>query len=152
MPGEWELVATDNTRYTISDDDDKLNLLRLEKTFFVFITLNASSGNGITAGPIQFTGIALGYGYNRRLKIPVIDDVAEFPLVQMVMGEGGFQEEETELGKQLGKPLEDPVSMLAKMKDHLVAERGQQFACGGVRFTIAGVIDCFALLVVQWRR
>jgi hypothetical protein len=150
MPGEWELVATDNTRYTISDDDDKLNLLRLEKTFFVFITLNAANGTGITAGPIQFTGIALGYGYNRRLKVPEIEDVAEFPLVQMVMGEGGFQKDETELSKQLGKPLEDPVGMLAKMKDHLVAERGQQFACGGVRFTISGVIDCFALLVVQW--
>ena len=150
VPGEWELVATDNTRYTISDDDDKLNLLRPEKTFFVFAMLNASSGNGITVGPIQFTGIALGFGYNRRLKVPAIENVAEFPLVQMVMGEGGFQEKETDLISQLGKPLEDPVSTLAKMKDHLVAERGQMFACGGVRFTIAGVVDCFALLVVQW--
>jgi uncharacterized protein DUF6603 len=150
LPGEWELVAADNTRYTISDDDDKLNLLRLEKTFFVFAMLNAASGSGITVGPIQFTGIALGYGYNRRLKVPKIEDVADFPLVQMVMGEGGFQKDETELITQLGKPLEDPVGMLAKMKDHIVAERGQQFACGGVRFTIGGVIDCFALLVVQW--
>ena len=36
------------------------------------------------------------------------------------------------------------------MKDHLVPELGQQFACAGVRFTIAGTIDCFALMVVQW--
>jgi hypothetical protein len=149
-PGEWELVASDNTHYTISDDDDKLNLLRLEKTFFIFAMLNAASGGGITAGPIKFTGIALGYGYNRRLKVPLIEEVAEFPLVQMVMGEGGFQEDELDPIKQLGKPLEDPVSTLAKMKDHLVAERGQQFACGGVRFTISGVVDCFALIVVQW--
>lgn len=149
-PGEWELVATDNTHYTISDDDDKLNLLRPEKTFFVFAMLNAASGGGITFGPIQFTGIALGFGYNRRLKVPALEDVAEFPLVQMVMGEGGFQKDETELIPQVSKPLEDPVSTLAKMKDHLVAERGQFFACGGVRFTIAGVVDCFALLVVQW--
>ena len=46
--------------------------------------------------------------------------------------------------------LEDPVSTLEKMKEHLVAERGQQFACAGVRFTIGGIIDCFALVVVQW--
>jgi hypothetical protein len=150
LPGEWELVAADNTRYTISDDDDKLNLLRLEKTFFVFAMLNAASGSGITVGPIQFTGIALGYGYNRRLKVPPIEKVAEFPLVQMVMGEGGFQKDETELISQISKPLEDPVSTFAKLKDHIVAERGQQFACGGVRFTISGVVDCFALLVVQW--
>lgn len=149
-PGEWELVASGNTRYTISDDDDKLNVLRVEKTFFVFAMLTAKGGSGLTVGPIQFTGIALGYGYNRRLKVPAIEDVAEFPLVQMVMGEGGFQEDETDLINQLGKPLADPVSTLAAMKDHLVAERGQHFACGGVRFTIAGVVDCFALIVVQW--
>ncbi|HEU4769134.1 MAG TPA: DUF6603 domain-containing protein, partial [Pyrinomonadaceae bacterium] len=150
VPDEWELVAADETRYTISDDDDKLNLLRLEKTFFVFAMLNAASGSGITVGPIQFTGIALGYGYNRRLKVPRIENVAEFPLVQVVMGEGGFQKDETELIPQLGKPLENPVSALADMSEHLVAERGQQFACGGVRFNINGVIDCFALVIVQW--
>lgn len=149
-PGEWNLVAADKTRYTITDDDDKLNLLRLEKTFFVFAMLNAASGCGLTLGPIQFTGIALGYGYNRRLKAPRIEKVAAFPLVQMVMGEGGFQTDETELISQTGKPVEDPVSTLADMADHLVAERGQQFACGGVRFTIASVIDCFALVIVQW--
>ena len=150
VPGEWELVAADDTRYTISDDDDKLNLLRLEKTFFVFAMLNAASGTGITVGPIQFTGIALGYGYNRRLKVPRIENVAEFPLVQLVMGEGGFQKDETELLPQLAKPLENPVSALADMSEHLVAERGQQFACGGVRFNINGVVDCFALVIVQW--
>ncbi|HKR23200.1 MAG TPA: DUF6603 domain-containing protein, partial [Pyrinomonadaceae bacterium] len=150
LPGEWELVASDNTRYTISDDDDKLNLLRFEKTFFVFAMLQATGGTGITLGPIQLTGIALGFGYNRRLKVPRIENVAEFPLVQMVMGEGGFQKDETELLPQLAKPLESPGSALADLAEHVVAERGQMFACGGVRFNINGVIDCFALLIVQW--
>ena len=71
-------------------------------------------------------------------------------MVQMVKGEGGYQEAGTDTSSQLGKPLEDPVSMLEKFKDHVVAEAGQQFACGGVRFTVGGVIDCFALMVVQW--
>ena len=150
--GEWEFYASDNTRYTITDDDDKLNVLRQEKTFFIYAMLNAASGCGPTFGPIQFTGIALGYGHNRRLKVPRIEEVADFPLVQMVMGEGGYQEDEKSLDvrRQLGKPLEDPVGMLEKFKDHVVAEAGQQFACGGVRFTVGGVVDCFALLVVQW--
>ena len=150
--GNWELYTSDNTRYTITDDDDKLNVLREEKTFFLYAMLNAASGCGPTFGPIQFTGIALGYGYNRRLKVPRIEEVADFPLVQMVMGEGGYQEDETSLDvrRQLGKPLEDPVAMLEKFKDHVVAEAGQQFACGGVRFTVGGVVDCFALMVVQW--
>ena len=151
-PGEWELKANDNTLYTITDDDDKLNLLRPDKTFFVYAMLTAAAGCGPTFGPIQFTGIALGYGYNRKLIVPRIEKVAEFPLVQMVMGEGGYQKDDTslDLRSQLGKPLEDPVSMLEKMKDYVVAQQGQQFACGGVRFTIGGIVDCFALLVVQW--
>jgi hypothetical protein len=152
LPGEFELHAADGNRYIINDDDDKLNVLRLDKTFFVYAMLTAGTGGGPTFGPIQFNGIALGYGYNRKLIVPRIEKVAEFPLVQMVMGEGGYQKDDTSLDvrTQLGKPLEDPVSMLEKFKDHVVAEAGQQFACGGVRFTIGGLVDCFALLVVQW--
>lgn len=150
--GQWELRAKDDRRYKITDDDGKLNILRSDKTFFVYAMLNAATGCGPTFGPIQFTGIALGYGFNRRIIIPPIEEVAEFPLVQMVMGEGGYQDESKSLDprEQMGKALADPVSMLEKMKDHVVAELGQQFACGGVRFTISGVIDCFALVVVQW--
>lgn len=155
---EWEFYSNDNTRYTITPNqfgakfDDKLYLLREEKTFFVYAMLNAAAGCGPTFGPIQFTGIALGYGYNRRLNVPRIEEVAEFPLVQMVMGEGGYQEDDKslDLRNQLGKPLADPVSMLESMKDYLVAEAGQHFACAGVRFTVGGIIDCFALVVVQW--
>ncbi len=150
--GEWELKASDNTRYTITDEDDKLNVLRPDKTFFIYAMLTAASGGGPTFGPIQFTGIALGYGYNRKMIVPRIEKVAEFPMVQMIMGEGGYQKDDKSLDPrtQLGKPLEDPVGMLEKMKDFVVAQQGQQFACGGVRFTIGGVVDCFALLVVQW--
>ncbi len=151
---EWELYSTDNTRYPIivTDDDDKLNVVSEDKAFFVYAMLNAAAGCGPTFGPIQFTGIALGYGYNRRLKVPRIEEVADFPMVKMVMGEGGYQEDDTSLDirNQLGKPLEDPVATLEKMKGYVVGEAGQQFACAGVRFTVGGIVDCFALVVVQW--
>ncbi|HKR13831.1 MAG TPA: DUF6603 domain-containing protein [Pyrinomonadaceae bacterium] len=150
--GKWELRTTDEKVYTITEDDGKLNILRPEKTFFVYATLNSATGCGPAFGPIVFTGIALGYGYNRRMIIPRIENVAEFPLVQMVMGEGGYQDESKSLDprEQMGKTLADPTAMLEKMKDHVVPEGGQQFACLGVRFTISGVVDCFALAVVQW--
>ncbi len=150
--GQWELRAIDDTRYTITDDDGKLNILRPDKTFFVYAMLNAATGCGPTFGPIQFTGIALGYGYNRRVIIPKIEEVAEFPLVQAVMGEGGYQDESKSLDvrEQLGEALANPASVLEDLADHVVAEKGQQFACAGVRFTISGVIDCFALAIVQW--
>jgi hypothetical protein len=152
MGGGWELQSSDNQQYLIDQYDDEFIVLRPEKTFFIYVTLSAAGGTGITVGPIQFTAIVFGYGYNRRAKIPTIDNVAEFPLVKMVMGQGGYQKEDEtfELHNQLAKPVEDPAALLEKMKDYLVPELGQQFACGGVRFTISGLIDCFALLIVQW--
>ena len=68
------------------------------------------------------------------------------------MGEGGYQDEDTslDLRSQLGKAIDNPAGVLADMADVVVAEKGQQFACAGARFTLAGIIDCFALLVVQW--
>lgn len=151
---EWELYSTAGGRYPIfiTDDDGKLNVVSEDKTFFVYAMLNAAAGCGPTLGPFQFTGIALGYGYNRRLKVPRIEEVADFPMVKMVMGEGGYQKDDKTLDirNQLGKSLEDPVAMLEKMKGSVVAEVGQQFACAGVRFTIGGIVDCFALIVAQW--
>ena len=72
--------------------------------------------------------------------------------LKIVMGEGGYQKEDEtlELHNQLAKPVDDPIAIFEKMKDYLVPELGQQFACGGVRFTIAGIVDCFALIIVQW--
>ncbi len=150
--GGWDLYATDDKQYKIESYENKFIVLRPDKTFFIYVTLSAASGTGITLGPIQFTGIVFGYGYNRRAIIPTIENVADFPLVKIVMGQGGYQSEDEsfELHKQLAKPIEDPIAIFEKMKNYLVPELGQQFACGGVRFTIAGTIDCFALIVVQW--
>ena len=150
--GQWKLATADGNGYIITEDDGKVNVLSPDRTFFFYATVSAASGHGISIGPIQLTGAAFGYGYNRKVIIPRIEKVAEFPLVQMVMGEGGYQEGASldEVRNQLGKPVEDPVSVLEKMKDHLPVERGQEFICGGVRFTIARAVDCFALAIVQW--
>ena len=152
LPRRWEVYNSENEVFIVVDEDGDLTVLRPDKTFFVYAMLTADAGCGPTFGPIQFTGIAFGYGFNRKVKIPKIEDVAEFPLVKMVMGEGGFQEKDTslELHGQLGKPVEDPASVLADMGKVVVAQKGQQFACAGARFTIAGIVDCFALVIVQW--
>jgi hypothetical protein len=152
LPHRWEVYSNENEVYIVVDEDGDLTVLRPDKTFFVYAMLTADAGCGPTFGPIQFTGIAFGYGYNRKVKIPKIEDVAEFPLVQMVMGEGGYQDEDTslDLRSQLGSPVEDPASVLADMGEVVVAAKGQQFACAGARFTIAGIVDCFALVIVQW--
>lgn len=147
----WNKETKTNQTYTVIKDGGKLHVLLHEKTFFFFGALSAGSGGGIQLGPIELTAVALGFGINRRLIIPPIEEVADFPLVKMVMGEGGYQFDDTShtLGGQLGEAVE-PVSLLKEMGDSLKTEAGQYFGCLGARFTIARAVDCFALVVVQF--
>ncbi len=150
--GEWDLVTDDDKHYTLVEADGELHVLSDEKTLFIYGAVSAATGGGIRVGPIEFTGIALGFGINRRVKVPPIEKVAEFPLVQMVMGEGGYQKDDTsgDIRRQLGEAVDDPVNVLTEMADALPAEQGQHFICGGVRFTIASTVNCFGLIIVQW--
>jgi hypothetical protein len=152
LRSELLLSATDGKTYTLVKDGDEVHVLYPEKTLFLYGSAVTATGGGIQVGPIEFTGIALGVGINKRLKVPPIEEVAGFPLVKMVMGEGGFQKDDIsgKLINQLGKPDDDPVALLEEMGDALEAERGQIFICGGARFTIAKLVDCFALIVVQF--
>jgi hypothetical protein len=149
--GAWIVSATDGKDYTIVKDGDKLNLVSPDKAVFVYGAFSAGSGGGIQMGPIELTAVALGFGINRRLKVPRIDEVADFPLVKMVMGEGGYQKED-ESGTFIGQVSKrvEPSTLLKDMGDAVVPESGQYFVCAGARFTVARVLDCFALAVVQW--
>lgn len=147
----WQIHATDGKSYTLLKDGDDLHLLSQDKAFFFYGSVGAGSGGGIQMGPLELTAVAFGFGYNRILKVPSIEKVAEFPLVKLVMGEGAYQKEDksgTFLG-QVSKAVE-PSSLLKDMGDALEAKAGQYFACLGARFTIARVVDCFALVVVHW--
>ena len=153
LNGEWELTATDGTTYTITGDDDKLAFLSPEKTLFVYAMFSAASGGGLRVGPILFTAFVFGFGINRRVKVPPIEKVADFPLVKIVMGKGGFQKDNVggdDIRDQMGEAVEHPSEVLEKLKTWLPAEPGQYFMCGGVRFTIASAVDCFGLIVVQF--
>jgi len=147
----WFLRTKDKKSFTIVEDAGKLTLVSPDPTLFIYGVLSASTGL-FRIGPVEFTAIALGFGLNRRIVVPAVEEVAEFPLVKLVMGKAGYQP--VELGKalqsQLGEPVEDPVSMLEDMADVLKAERGQYAICAGVRFNIASTLDCFALLIVQF--
>lgn len=149
--GAWIISATDGKDYKVIKDGDKLNLLSPDKAVFVYGAFSAGSGGGIQMGPIELTAVALGFGLNRRLKVPRIDEVADFPLVKMVMGEGGYQKED-ESGTFIGQVSKrvEPATLLKDLGDAVVAESGQYFVCAGARFTVARVLDCFALAVVQW--
>lgn len=109
-------------------------------SFFIFASLDAPLG-----GPPFFfvTGLAAGFGYNRSLEIPALDDVPSFPLVQAAMAR--------ETGKDpfAGK-AEDPGAALAVMDRYLPVAIGENWLAVGVRFRSFEMIQSFALLSIAF--
>lgn len=88
----------------------------------------------LIGGPPFFfvTGLAAGFGYNRRLLLPEVDQVTTFPLVEEALGT-----------RDVG---EDITSEVRNLHDHIPPAIGESFLAVGVRFTSFKIIDSFALL------
>lgn len=97
-------------------------------SLFAYMALSASIG-----GPPAFfvTGLALGFGYNRRLVLPPVEQVPAYPLVKAVRK--GFD-----------------AQTLDEMNRYITEENGQNFLAVGVRFTSFKIVDGFLLLSVSF--
>ncbi len=104
-------------------------------SFFVFAALIQDLG-----GPAFFfvTGLAFGVGINRQLKLPEINEVQNFPLIQAVMDPN-----------YLG-PKMDLRAVSAKLNQYLAPMPGNFWIAAGVKFTSFRQIDSFALLSVSF--
>ena len=87
---------------------------------------------GAVGGPPAFfvTGLALGGGYNMRLVLPPVEQVAEFPLVTAVTEPAKFD--------------------MAKLRDAVVPSSGDYWLAIGVKFTSFKIADSFALFSVTF--
>jgi hypothetical protein len=88
--------------------------------------------NGVVGGPAAFfvTGLALGGGYNTRLKLPPVEQVAEFPLVQAVT---------------------DPTKFKSEALRHIAeASYGDYWLALGIKFTSFKMAESFALFTVAF--
>ncbi|MBS0169983.1 MAG: hypothetical protein JSR62_06475 [Nitrospira sp.] len=87
---------------------------------------------GVVGGPPAFfvTGLALGGGYNMRLALPPVEQVAEFPLVTAVTNPAKFE--------------------MAKLRDAVLPSAGDYWVAIGVKFTSFKIADSFALLSVAF--
>lgn len=119
-------------------------------SLFVYAVLDYPLG-----GPTFFfvTGLAAGFGYNRSLRVPSIDEVRSFPLIEEVLRDGGPRtaaaqpkaDEDSFAGEMATLSRE-----LAKLDEYIPPAVGEHFLAVGVRFTSFKVLDSFALLVVKF--
>ena len=115
---------------------------KLPPSMFIYAFLDYPLG-----GPPVFyvTGLAAGFGYNRALVMPTIDQVMNFPLVTAVLPKPPVP------GKAVKPP--DPGEALTKLigpPNYLPAQMGQYFLAAGVRFTSFKMIESFVMLAVSF--
>ncbi|HKE57105.1 MAG TPA: DUF6603 domain-containing protein, partial [Pyrinomonadaceae bacterium] len=113
-----------------------------DKSLFIYAVLNYPIG-----GPAFFfvTGLAAGFGYNRRLLIPDVGQLKQFPLIAEAMA------------AQPAPPTTDMAQMkdfisgkMSGMRSYIPPQVGEYFLAVGVRFTSFELLDSFALLTVQF--
>jgi len=104
-------------------------------SLFIYVFVGLPLG-----GPPAFfvTGLAAGFGYNRTLKAPNIDNVADFPLVKLAVG-----------SDDLGKDL---LTVLKDLGEYIPPSPGEMFLAIGIKFTSFKIIDAFVLLIVKFGR
>jgi hypothetical protein len=104
-----------------------------DPSFFIF-----GAFAGVLGGPPCFVvqGVAAGFGYNRALTIPDIEDVREFPLVALALGPS----ESGEAGA---------LDRL-RASDHFPAVAGQYWIAAGIKFTAFKLVEGFALVTAQF--
>lgn len=120
-------------------------------SFWLYLAINYSMG-----GPVFFfvDGLALGFGYNRYLKIPDVSEIAEFPLVSEVMGtttppklDGPIGADGENDASSLGEALRAEFETLA---NYIQPKKSQYFLAVGLKFNSFKIVHCFGLLVANF--
>ena len=113
-------------------------------SMFLFAVLNYPIG-----GPAFFfvTGLAAGFGFNRKLLIPDITGVATFPFVQWAMNAGSppVPDPGKSISDQVDKVLQDITE-----KGIVAPSVGTDWLAAGISFTSFEILNSFLLLTVSF--
>lgn len=112
-------------------------------SLFAFAVLDYPIG-----GPAFFfvTGLAAGFGFNRRLVVPPVEQVASFPFVQWARGEGNPPPMTRNAS---GDAVRNVISQLSA-SGTVAPSVGENWLAVGVRFTSFRLVNSFALLTVAF--
>jgi hypothetical protein len=112
-------------------------------SFFLYAVLDYPIG-----GPAFFfvTGLAAGFGFNRKLVIPPVDGVATFPFVQWAEGAGNPPSMDT---GSIGDTVTKVIGELSS-SGVVAPSVGDYWLAAGVHFTSFELVDSFALLTIEF--
>lgn len=110
-------------------------------SLFIYAVLDYPIG-----GPSFFfvTGLAAGFGYNRGLVVPAVDQVAQFPLVAEAVGGSAAGPTGSD------SPAQRVAAELAALRSAVPPAIGENFLAIGIKFSSFQMVDSFALLTVAF--
>ncbi|MBK8935742.1 MAG: hypothetical protein IPM76_26150 [Chloroflexi bacterium] len=101
-------------------------------------------------GPTFFfvRGMAFGFGYNRKLRLPEVQQVRQFPLIQEVLKT--MDQPSTAADTAVSQTITQSLTTeLQSLHDWLTPQDGEYFLAVGVRFTSFEILDSFVLLTIS---
>jgi hypothetical protein len=113
-----------------------------QSSLFIYAVLDYPIG-GVPA--FYVTGLSGGFGLNRQLLMPPVDQVSTFPLIAEAINPPTIPTDAGSAGPVI-------VNELQKLDKYLSPSVGQYFACAGIRFTSFELIDSFVVLAVSFGR
>lgn len=123
-----------------------------DPSMFLYVDLDMPLG-----GPPFFfvTGLAAGFGYNRDLIIPGIDDLEKFPFIQAALGHPiASPPKDGAEPKTPGESIADSRDTLTRqiegMQAYIPPHTGQNWFAAGVHFTSFEIVTGFALVSLSF--
>ncbi|ROS01702.1 hypothetical protein EDC56_2147 [Sinobacterium caligoides] len=113
-----------------------------DQSLFAYLALNMPIGGD----PAFFVeGLALGFGYNRDVLVPPVNEVNEFPLVTALggdpIGDSGVDD---------SKSLAIVRKRFDALSKYLPAVSGQYLVCAGIHFNTYKQVESTAVLMVEF--
>jgi hypothetical protein len=120
---------------------------RGETSLFIYALLEYPLG-----GPPFFfvTGLAAGFGYNRRAIIPRVEDVHTYPLVSKAIAGPPVRNSAAAGTDATAVAKPNLAAELAALNAYIPPELGEMFLAVGVKFTSFELIDSFGLVIAQF--